>query len=619
MSQAQGRAVIYLRVSSAQQADKDYNAEGFSIPGQREACLREADKLDAEVVEEFVDRGESARTADRPALKAMLDRLKQGGIDFVIVHKVDRLARNRADDVQIVMSIRQAGAQVVSASENIDETPSGLLLHGIMSSIAEFYSANLSAEVLKGSTQKAKSGGTPFRAPLGYLNSRAIVDDREIRVVTIDPIRGPLIRELFCLYASGDYALSDLAGIMEARGLRSRPTRKSVSKALGVNRLDGILRNPYYKGIVNYRGKTYKGHHEPLVDEDTFQTVQDLLDSKRLSGERSWRHHHHLRGSLYCAECRSRLTYNRARGNGGLYEYFVCLGTHRGKCSQGHHRVDAIEAAIERRYETIQLDAKMQARIRERVRLQVQAISELALAQVGKAEGTLTRLASEERKLLAAHYADQISETLFAEEQSRISRERVGAARLIEKLSVENDQVLEALDVALALTGDVQKAYRQAASQERRLFNQAFFERLEISTEEVTGHELAEPFADIMDVEAELRELTEQTPSPDVGWAAGHFASLPESNGAANERTSDPCGVEGSNLTSLVRLRGVEPPRPFGHKPLKLARLPIPPQPHEGRGILGEAGVARRCRPGRGVSFSPVSRQPSARAVSVRT
>ncbi|HKP90647.1 MAG TPA: recombinase family protein [Thermoleophilaceae bacterium] len=167
------RAVIYLRVSSSQQADKDYDAEGYSIPGQRDACRRKAAALRAEVAFEYVDRGESAKTANRPALQAMLAQVEQDpDIAYVIVHKVDRLARNRADDVAIVMRIRAAGAQVVSASENIDETPSGLLLHGIMSSIAEFYSRNLASEILKGSTQKAKAGGTPTRAPIGYLNVR---------------------------------------------------------------------------------------------------------------------------------------------------------------------------------------------------------------------------------------------------------------------------------------------------------------------------------------------------------------------------------------------------------------------------------------------------------------
>src|SRR5436309_411234 len=135
----EGWAVIYIRVSSSQQADTDYDPEGFSIPAQREACIRKAAAIGAQVVQEFVDRGESAKTANRPGLQALLARLEQDDITHVIVHKVDRLARNRADDVAIAMKIKSHGAQLVSATENIDETPSGRLLHGIMSSIAEFY------------------------------------------------------------------------------------------------------------------------------------------------------------------------------------------------------------------------------------------------------------------------------------------------------------------------------------------------------------------------------------------------------------------------------------------------------------------------------------------------
>ncbi len=177
------RAVIYLRVSTAQQADKDAEPEGYSIPAQREACRRKAEALGAEVAAEFVDRGESARSADRPELQAMLAFLKTDGeVDYVIVHKVDRLARNRADDVAISLALRATGVQLVSVTENIDETPSGKLLHGIMASIAEFYSANLATEIMKGSVQKAKTGGTPFMAPVGYSNVRDRIDGRDVRI-----------------------------------------------------------------------------------------------------------------------------------------------------------------------------------------------------------------------------------------------------------------------------------------------------------------------------------------------------------------------------------------------------------------------------------------------------
>ncbi len=148
-------AISYLRVSTSAQAETDFSDEGFSIPAQREANERTADRLNAVIVAEFLDRGESAKTADRPELQAMLRFLReQGGISYVIIHKVDRLARSREDDVTINLAIRKAGAQLVSSTENIDETPSGKLLHGIMATIAEFYSQNLAQEAKKGTESK---------------------------------------------------------------------------------------------------------------------------------------------------------------------------------------------------------------------------------------------------------------------------------------------------------------------------------------------------------------------------------------------------------------------------------------------------------------------------------
>ncbi len=115
----------------ARQASRGGEAEGYSIPAQREACGRKATDLGAEVDDEYVDAGASARSADRPALQALLRRLlSDGDVDFVIVHKVDRLARDRADDVAIGLAIHQAGAVLVSASEPIGNDASGSLLHG---------------------------------------------------------------------------------------------------------------------------------------------------------------------------------------------------------------------------------------------------------------------------------------------------------------------------------------------------------------------------------------------------------------------------------------------------------------------------------------------------------
>src|SRR5690625_3378751 len=143
-------AVSYLRVSTKEQAAKSGTDEGYSIPAQREANQRKAEQMGATIVAEFVDAGESASKADRPELMKMIKYVATHRVNYCIVHKVDRLARNRADDVTIHLALRDAGAMLVSATENIDETPSGMLLHGIMSTIAEFYSRHLATETGKG-------------------------------------------------------------------------------------------------------------------------------------------------------------------------------------------------------------------------------------------------------------------------------------------------------------------------------------------------------------------------------------------------------------------------------------------------------------------------------------
>ncbi len=559
------RAVIYLRVSTAEQAQKGAGNEGFSLPAQREACAKRSRALSATVVEEFVERGASGRTAQRPALQAMLARLQEEPVDYVIVHKLDRLARNRADDVAIVMAIRKSGAQVVSVSENVDETPSGLLLHGIMSSIAEFYSSNLGAEVRKGTTAKARQGGTPYRAPLGYLNRREDIDGREVRSVVVDPERGPRIAAAFDLYATGEYSLSDLAGILEANGLRNRPKVGKPSQPIGSNRLRSILRCPYYAGVVSYGGKEYAGTHQPLVDAETWERVQQLLDSRRTSGERSWRHHHYLRGSIYCAACGSRLIYTRANGNGGTYEYFVCSGRSRGICKQRHHRARAVEQAIERYYRTVALSFIGTAeRVRQDVETYLAGLAEGNEAERERVTGALLKLEQQERKLLQAYYSDDVSQDLYREERTRIKEERQAADRLAAELENDHSQALDALDVALGLLDRVDEAYLRAPEEARRLLNQAIFARIEIWQEQVEAAELAEPFdtlnagwgRDVVRPRTQTRTETDAQPGWTVRWGADFGQTADPGNAKTSRLLKKPGG---SNVVSLIPPAGLEP------------------------------------------------------------
>ncbi len=579
-SESLKRAVSYLRVSSAGQADKDYDPEGFSLPAQRRGCESKAESLEATIVDEFLERGESAKSRDRrPALRAMLERVQRGDIDYVIVHKIDRLARNRMDDVLIVQEIRAAGATLVSVSENVDETPGGMLLHGVIASISEFYSQNLSNEVKKGTREKARKGGTPHRAPLGYLNVFDSVEGRTIRTIAVDPVRGPLITRAFKLYATDSYTLAELATLLEAEGPRNRPPRNAVPQPVGVNRLSEILRSDYYIGVVRYAGKVSEGRHPHLVDRVTFDKVQTILEAHKQSGERNWKHHHYLRGTLYCSECDSRLYYTKAKGNGGIYEYFSCAGRQHGTCRQPHHRVAAVEEAVEREYLKIEFSGAQRESIRTAIRERVSALEEASAPERSRVKAELQQLAAQEKKLLRAHYDDEISPELFKSEQSRIQRERADAEHELSLLEVDHREALEHLDYALALTDNVHSAYQVARPGIRRLLNQAIFEWIKIEREDAIEAELAEPLASLhSDDLAPIRDGNLDSP-PKLKTPA----SLAQ-NGGSDVRLLLPIPSvttyrDGSYVESLVRMRGLEPPRGCPHGDLNAARLPIPPHP----------------------------------------
>ena len=417
-------AVSYLRVSTKEQASKGGRDEGFSIPAQREANLRKAQGLNAIIIEEFVDAGESARKADRPALMELIEYVKTHPVAYCIVHKVDRLARNRADDVAIHLALKEAGVLLVSATENIDETPSGMLLHGIMSTIAEFYSRNLANEVSKGMTQKAITGGTNGKAPMGYLNvTRRDELGRELRTIEVDPHRGPLIRWASEAYATGNYSTATLREELIDRGLTTVATPKRPARPPALSSIQRMLSSPYYKGNVLFKGATYDGLHEPLVAPEIWYRVQTVLAAHQVSGEKTQAHDHYLKGSVFCGICGSRLILTNAKSRRGvIYPYFICSGRHkkRTNCNRKAMFVPDVEAAVEDYYRTVQIPAHIIGPLRELIHAEFDRLHATAKTERKAQIAERDRLYDERHKLLQAHYAGAVPLDLLKSEQDRI-------------------------------------------------------------------------------------------------------------------------------------------------------------------------------------------------------
>ena len=475
------RAVSYIRVSTREQAQRGGSEEGFSLPAQREANKRKAQSMGALVVKEFADRGESARSANRPELQKMLAYLKEdGGIDYVIVHKLDRLARNRADDVEINRAFEEAGVRLVSTSENIDQTPGGMLLHGIMSSIAEFYSRNLANEVIKGMGEKARNGGTLGKAPLGYVNVRARDENgREIRTVELDEERAPLVRLAFTEYATGNWTVRQLAEHLNNRGLTIPPTARKPTNPVSVRLLQTLLRNPYYKGVISFQGVEYAGAHEPLVDAATWQTVQDILTA-HANGERQRMHNHHLKSTIVCGLCGARLLVQHATSRAsGTYHYFVCARRHRvHDCTFKAVLIDEVEARVAELYQQIQLSSDDRREIERYLRAEFAHIQANRQQDIQRLTTRQQQLEDQRHKLLEAHYAGAIPLDLLKKEQEQLTSSILAIQRELDGYTADAALVDQHLTQALDLLEDCHRLYLAAPDRLKKLLNQVFFERI---------------------------------------------------------------------------------------------------------------------------------------------
>ena len=475
------RAVSYIRVSTREQAQRGGSEEGFSLPAQREANKRKAQSMGALVVKEFADRGESARSANRPELQKMLAYLKEdGGIDYVIVHKLDRLARNRADDVEINRAFEQAGVRLVSTSENIDQTPGGMLLHGIMSSIAEFYSRNLATEVIKGMGEKARNGGTLGKAPLGYINVRARDEHgREIRTIALDEERAPLVRLAFTEYATGSWTVRQLAEHLNNRGLTIPPTARRPTNPVSVRLLQTLLRNPYYKGVISFQGVEYAGAHEPLVDAATWQTVQDILTA-HTNGERQRTHNHHLKSTIVCGLCGARLLVQHATSRAsGTYHYFVCARRHRvHDCTFKAVLIDEVEARVAELYQQIRLSSDDRREIERYLRVEFEHIQANRQQDIQRLTTRQQQLEDQRHKLLEAHYAGAIPLDLLKKEQDQLTSGILAIQRELDGYTADAALVDRHLTQALDLLEDCHRLYLAAPDRLKKLLNQVFFERI---------------------------------------------------------------------------------------------------------------------------------------------
>lgn len=319
----------YIRVSTARQGER-----GVSLQEQRDAIAAHAARHGLTIGQWFEER-ETAAKRGRAVFTQMLRLLQDGKAEGVIMHKIDRSARNLRDWAELGEFIDR-GIVVHFANENLDlDSRGGRLSADIQAVVAADFIRNLREETKKGFYGRLKQGLYPLPAPLGYL------DCGKGKRKEIDPERAPLVKKVFEIYATGNVNLKQLVVQAYDIGLRNRSGGKVKKTSLAL-----ILSNPFYIGVIRTKksGEMFKGVHEPIVSKAMFETVQRILSGK--VANRIYKHEYPFRKLLNCKLCSYSLIGERQKGN----VYYRC---HTEGCPTTGIREDFVDQTF--RYEMVGL------------------------------------------------------------------------------------------------------------------------------------------------------------------------------------------------------------------------------------------------------------------------
>lgn len=345
------RVAMYARFSSDNQRTESIDAQ---IRAMKEYCT----KNHMLIVETYIDEAKSATSDRRPAFQQMIQDSDKHIFDILLVHKLDRFARNRYDSAVYKRALKKNGVQVYSVLENLDDSPESIMMEAVLEGMSEYYSQNLAREVMKGMKETAlqckHTGGKP---PLGYDV------DEDTKLLLVNPVEAQTVQIIFDMYSRG-YGYTDIIHRLTYEG---RKTKKGEN--FGKNSLYGILTNPKYQGIYVFNRCAHKtvdgtrnthqykdkeevimieGGCPRLVDPLVFQKVQErILENRHHGGSGNAKHMYLLSGRVFCSECgRSMVGNKRLCGQGkNLYITYRCP-TNRQQCRNKEINLQYLEEFV---------------------------------------------------------------------------------------------------------------------------------------------------------------------------------------------------------------------------------------------------------------------------------
>ncbi|HEX8459220.1 MAG TPA: recombinase family protein [Pyrinomonadaceae bacterium] len=434
----------YIRVSTTRQGQT-----GTSLAEQRESIQCYAARFDLPIIKEFEEQ-ETAAKHGRPVFAQMLSSLKAHRAAGVIMHKIDRSARNLKDWADLGELV-DCGVELHFANESLDlHSRGGRLSADIQAVVAADYIRNLREETKKGFYGRIKQGLYPMPAPLGYL------DCGQGQAKTPDPLRAPLIKAAFELYATGSWGIIPLCEKLYEMGLRTK-TGKRVAK----NSLHDLLRNPFYAGLIRIQktGELFPGAHVPLISQSLFGRTQMIM-----SGKHSELRHQHsflFRRHLRCGLCGLTLIGEMQKG----YTYYRCQAR---SCPQKTIREELVAENFAALLQQLRFSEDEMNYLRTETEKNYRSESEEHSTQLKVLTLQLEQLGDRISKLTDAYIEGVLEKDLYIEKKNRLLQEEQATKERLTKLNEDYGIVARKVGEFLELANNAYLSYESGLFEEKR-------------------------------------------------------------------------------------------------------------------------------------------------------
>lgn len=315
------KIIVYCRVSTEEQAKS-----GISLDAQEHTCKKAAEIAGYSSIEVIRDEGKSAGSLDRPGIQKIIKLCKESKVEKIFALHSDRLARNVEDHIALRKLFKENGVGITYALQpGMDNnTAFGQTMDTMTAAFNEMQRLVVKEKTKGALLEKVNEGWFPGVAPLGYVNTNNQNFHRgEIsrRIIVPDPKTAPFVKEMFELYATGNYSLEALAELMAKKGLRTRR-----GKMIHHHKMPETLRNRLYIGELNWGGvRIEKAKHQPIISKSLFERVQRVIVRRNKGAERKRKYKFLLRGIVHCAKCGRRLCAEwHTKPSGLRFGYYHC-------------------------------------------------------------------------------------------------------------------------------------------------------------------------------------------------------------------------------------------------------------------------------------------------------